>query len=47
MQLSAGKKYLTRCPKHTFELGATLSFGKTGVKIEKQVLDSQIHLTLN
>ena len=47
MQLTAGNKYLVLCLKHMFAHGATLSFGKTGVKIEKPVLASQIQLTLD
>ena len=35
MQLTEGYKYHVGCLKHMFERGATLSFGKIGVKFEK------------
>ena len=47
MQLTEGHKYHVGCLKHMFERGATLSFGKIGVKSERRVLSSQIHLTLD
>tara|TARA_B100000963_G_C22329964_1_gene538176 strand:+ start:35 stop:238 length:204 start_codon:yes stop_codon:yes gene_type:complete len=47
MQLTAGNKYLVLCLKHMFARGVTLSYGKIGVKIERPVLASQIHLTLD